>query len=141
MTASRGLIMDFYDDEDELDHEHEHDVTFPLVSVRSPSPTMASQDHSLPRYTTILCYLTVFLFNTGAFLQEAPRTQIWESILCKEHFPNLSFSGIHGSEGGNDRRCKDERIQSQLAMLKGMQQLFDCLPGMFQALLRCCMEY
>lgn len=130
--------MDFYD-EDELDHEH--DDTFPLVSVRSPSPTNASQDFFLSRYITILCYLTVFLLDVGAVLQEAPRTQIWESILCKEHYYNMSFSGKDGSEGGTDRRCKDERIQSQLAMLRGMQQLFDCLPGMFQALLRCCMEY
>jgi hypothetical protein len=89
-----------------------------------------------------LCFALAFVLDGGAYLQVAPRMEIIESIICKQHFPdsNQQFGSINSTDNasfsiaGQDPRCKEESVQSELAYLYGIQQLLDVFPSKFSNL-------
>lgn len=75
-----------------------------------------------------LLYFAIFFFFFGENIQQAPRTKIYETILCLQQgiFPAPS------TEQENPQ-CKVSTVQSELAALKGLERLFGIIPSTFPA--------
>ncbi|KAH7134951.1 major facilitator superfamily domain-containing protein [Dendryphion nanum] len=76
--------------------------------------------------TLPLIYTTTFLFLLGESLQPAPRISIYESIVCRQHYQHLH-------DGGGDTPkwdCKIPAVQSELALLTGMERLSIIIPSL-----------
>ncbi|KAE8402253.1 hypothetical protein BDV37DRAFT_284902 [Aspergillus pseudonomiae] len=70
----------------------------------------------------LLLYLTAFLFFLGENIQQAPRTQIYETIICHRMLP-WNSEDTPAREG-----CKSKAVQEELAFLKGAERVFGALP-------------
>ncbi|KAK4199848.1 major facilitator superfamily domain-containing protein [Triangularia verruculosa] len=85
----------------------------------------------------ILTFITLFLIELGIGITVAPINAIMESIICRQHYPKLPLSPIKQFAGGvaliDDPICKSPDVQSELAMLRGWAQTFECIPGILGA--------
>lgn len=85
-------------------------------------------------------FVTLFLIELGVGITVAPNSAIMESIICRQHYPRLPLSPDHPIRqfaGGvaliDDPICKSPDVQSELAMLRGWAQTFECIPGLIGA--------
>ncbi len=78
-----------------------------------------------------------------------PMNAVMESIICRQAHPDIFpptppppldqavAGGGRGGGGGlvltDDPRCKGPDVQGYLAMLRGWQATFDCVPGIVMA--------
>jgi hypothetical protein len=101
----------------ELDHSADGDERASLLGrpdvSQSSVKALRDPDQSWVLYEALLL---VFLFQAGVALPVVPSTSILENALC---------SRLHGSL----RDCKDEAVQSRLAMLKGVSSFVSLIPG------------
>ncbi|KAF3221547.1 hypothetical protein TWF106_006146 [Orbilia oligospora] len=98
-------------------------------------------------YRNHIIALFAFLLLTEASndIQIAPMTVIMESIICKNYYGDtntinsttsttLDLADFSSSwAAADDRRCKIEPVQSELAHVRGWQQLFECLASILVA--------
>lgn len=82
-----------------------------------------------------LCLGAMFLLELSVALSVPPTNAVEESIICRNLHPdvvsskfanNTTTSSIMLSE---NPVCKEEDVQSYLAMLQGWQATFDCIPS------------
>ena len=110
-----------------MEGENSFDESTPLISeLRSDNQTITNsfaQRHVIP-----LLYVIVFCAMFGVLLQPAPRTQIYESIICGDYYSNID------TYLGDDRDCKIQPVQEELALIRGVERLTELIPG---ALLAC----
>ena len=106
-----------------------------LPSQTTANANFSSSSHPRRRQKTViyLCFLMILCVDSGAFLQVAPRTQLFESIICRNLYS--SFLLDHRPPDKGDDPCKDGNVQSKVAFVQGMQQLFDCVPSEWESLL------
>ena len=88
-----------------------------------------------PRYYVLGLILgIVFVTDLANSVSKAPLMRVFESIICQNHFalvdPNLTSSNGFVEE----RHCKAAPVQEELALLRGWQDFFDYLPGLFLAI-------
>ncbi|KAK6832008.1 hypothetical protein RU639_002659 [Aspergillus parasiticus] len=79
-------------------------------------------DNTRSKRMLLLLYLTAFLFFLGENIQQAPRTQIYETIICHRMLP-WNSKDTPAREG-----CKSKAVQEELAFLKGTERLLWALP-------------
>lgn len=74
---------------------------------------------SSERYALVLLCLCIFLLVFGETMQPAPRTQIYETIICDTLLP---------SADRDPARCKADVVQEELVFLKGTERLLGAFP-------------
>nr|CDP23935.1 Putative protein of unknown function [Podospora anserina S mat+] len=121
-------------------NQHEHDSQHgqpALTATTSKNDQLRSRIR--PR-VLILVFVTLFLIELGVGITVAPNSAIMESIICRQHYPRLPLSPDHPIRqfaGGvaliDDPICKSPDVQSELAMLRGWAQTFECIPGLIGA--------
>ncbi|KAE8137332.1 hypothetical protein BDV38DRAFT_283173 [Aspergillus pseudotamarii] len=79
-------------------------------------------DNARSKRVLLLLYLTAFLFFLGENIQQAPRTQIYETIICQHTLP------WNSTDTPARERCKSKAVQEELAFLKGTERLLGALP-------------
>lgn len=78
-----------------------------------------------PLYIAVVAGLTFLIVDIAGLITIAPRLAIFEQIICKEHYTQVS--GGAGGTGMGD--CKVEPVQSELALINGWRETFDNIPG------------
>lgn len=98
---------------------HDNGDAVTAGACKNPNTSRFSEKYLLP-----ILYLTVFLFLYGENIQPAPRTQIYEQVICRR---------LHGGDIGSivldDDICKAPDVQEELAFLKGMERLLGIFPS------------
>lgn len=89
--------------------------------TRSETPRSRRQRFVLP-----VLYITLFILVFGEAIQPAPRTQVYQSIICQTHGDDSALSWLVGA---NDDRCKSKPVQRELAFLQGTEQLLSAWPS------------
>lgn len=74
------------------------------------------------KYLLSIIHFAFFLFLCGENIQPAPRTQIYEVIIC-HHQHGDDITVLH------DNICKGQDVQEELAFLEGMERLLGALPS------------
>lgn len=72
------------------------------------------------RHTLVLLCVCIFLLVFGETMQPAPRTQIYEAIICDDLLP---------PEDSSPDRCKAAAVQEELVFLKGTERLLGAFPS------------
>jgi MFS transporter, PCFT/HCP family, solute carrier family 46 (folate transporter), member 1 len=79
-----------------------------------------------PRSIVLLLSLNILCLATGGSLLIVPVTRILEDILCHGY-----YDGLHGQDDSIDERlCKIDAIQSELAYLNGILSMIEATIGM-----------
>ena len=76
--------------------------------------------------------VTVFLIEIGDYMMRAPTTRIMEDIICRHYYDSLETVpiGIDLTKPIPEDNCKVPAIQAELAMIRGWDMTFSCLPGL-----------
>jgi MFS family permease len=109
-----------------VSHPSENEES-PLLPPLSPSPP---KKHPHVFRVLFLCVLSIFLIEIGDFMQRAPWTRILEDIVCREHF---STHARRWEPEIPEQDCKVAPVQARVAMLKGWDLSFSCMPAIFLA--------
>ncbi|RMY76651.1 hypothetical protein D0862_13709 [Hortaea werneckii] len=132
-----------YTPKSSLKHHHPTEAT-PLLSTENGTIEDIHSTH-LPRRWQTLAYLlmlVIFLAGAGDSIVESPTTRIFESVICYRYFESADPSKIQlgraavgpGAIGGvEERYCKADSVQQQLASLAGYQTLFEGFPSLLLA--------
>ncbi|KAK3949895.1 major facilitator superfamily domain-containing protein [Pseudoneurospora amorphoporcata] len=79
-----------------------------------------------------LCLGAMFLLELSVALSVPPTNAVEESIICRNFHPDV-VSGFANNTASillsDNPVCKEEDVQSYLAMLQGWQATFDCIPS------------
>jgi len=107
------------------------------ITNSDDNETKPHQPHPKFLRVVILCVLSIFLIEVGDYMQRAPFMRILEDILCRQYYsssPTLpTFPHLDGKLQIPESSCKVPLIQSELAMLRGWDQMFSCIPGILVA--------
>ncbi|CAK3981880.1 hypothetical protein AC579_680 [Lecanosticta acicola] len=96
-----------------------------------------------PAFILLPMTIVILLVALGDQLQESPSTRIFESVICyryhERHDPSKIILGrdrVHpGAIGGVEEKwCKADGVQDELARLNGYQNFFDGFPYLLLAL-------
>ena len=92
---------------------------------------------------TLLVMSVVLLLSLGDQWMENPQIRIMEAVICYRYYekedPSKLLVGRHevgpgAIEGVSEMFCKADDVQSELAMLRGWQNMFDGTPSLLLAL-------
>ena len=87
------------------------------------------QPQHLQLRVNVLLLAIVFFYTFTMNLFEAPRTRLFENSFCYDFYSIHDPSRI-GEDGIVDEKlCKIDPVQAQVATLKGWQGFLDYLPG------------
>ena len=96
----------------------------------------------------LLSLVLVFLLELSIGMSIPPMNAVMESIICRQAHPDvfvpppppppsLGQAAVAGGGGGlvltDDPRCKGPDVQGYLAVLRGWQATFECVPGIVGA--------
>ncbi|KAI7195079.1 MFS general substrate transporter [Hortaea werneckii] len=116
----------------------------PLLSTEDGTIEDIQSTHLPRRWQTLtyLLMLVIFLAGAADSIVESPTTRIFESVICYRYFESEDPSKIRlgrtdvgpGAIGGvEERYCKADSVQQQLASLAGYQTLFEGFPSLLLA--------
>ena len=77
-----------------------------------------------------LCGIAVFLVDFGTFMGEGARLRMLELGVCREYYSSTDPRVIRNDGGIPEELCKLDKIQSELARMRGFLGLLENLPGM-----------
>ncbi|GAB1736001.1 hypothetical protein NU219Hw_g6056t1 [Hortaea werneckii] len=132
-----------YTPKSSLKHHNPTEAT-PLLSTENGTIENIHSTHLPRRWQTLtyLLMLVIFLAGAGDSIVESPTTRIFESVICYRYFESEDPSKIQlgraavgpGAIGGvEERYCKADYVQQQLASLAGYQTLFEGFPSLLLA--------
>lgn len=119
----------------------------PLLQSRSHT-SIESHSFRLRRSRMVficVCFI-VFAINCGAYLTSVPSIRIIEDIVCHHYYERTGrqelnimhseivqstnlISGVRGTGDIDERLCKVKEVQHELAMIGGILQLTQAIPG------------
>ena len=95
--------------------------------------TCSSPSESTPsihRKVILLMCLIIVTLNVAAYLQSIPRVRLYEIVYCRQYYQEVN-PGLIGPGGVVDEKlCKINAVQNQVALLIGWLRAFDYAPGM-----------
>lgn len=97
----------------------------------SDEPQLTRPDASDKRRfrITILAFIFVFFIEAGIGMVIAPMTRLQEAIVCRQYYSTADPTVIPSSGEIAEDLCKNDIIQSELALVRGLSDLFDGLVG------------
>ena len=114
-----------------LDMARDHafsDEAAPMLGERDedhPPPSKYWFQVQRPRTIVVLLSFVVLLLSMAASLMTVPTTRILEDALCHIHYD------VEGTAEIDEKLCKDDAIQSQLAYLNGLITMLEAVVGSY----------
>jgi hypothetical protein len=104
-------------------------------NARDPPPDYPAKPDLHPHFlrVAIICIMCIFLVEVGDFMQRAPLMRIMEDIICRRYYESALNAGIDLSLPIPEKDCKGPVVQSELAMVRGWDATFSCIPGLLLA--------
>ncbi|KAI9743931.1 MAG: hypothetical protein M1818_002665 [Claussenomyces sp. TS43310] len=89
------------------------------------------QAHSPMAIISILS-VTIFVIMCGSFLIAVPQARVFEDIICHHYYGRMARSSKTVFIGPIDESlCKGDEVQSELAMLMGVLEMLNNIPGVW----------
>lgn len=106
-------------------------ILIPLFLARARGSLLPTTMHKLlafsihDKYLLPILYLIVFLAFCGSNIGGAPRTQMYEKIICQNQYGNITLGD------NKDSICKSREVQEELAFLKGADRMLGVVPSKY----------
>jgi MFS family permease len=100
-----------------------------------PPSITASIAPQHPKFFVVatICIASIFFIEIGDYMLKAPIMRTLEAIICNSYFKSTMPIGMVFPDPIPEDHCKIPFVQSQLAMLKGWDLTFSCIPGILAA--------
>ena len=93
----------------------------------SPEPRTAK---TLRRKVIFLVMLIIVAVDVTSYLQSIPRVRLYEIVYCRQYYQDVDPGAIGPGGVVDEKLCKVNVVQSQVALLIGWLRFFDYAPGM-----------
>ncbi|MCJ1478672.1 hypothetical protein MMC13_007353 [Lambiella insularis] len=100
---------------------------FLASSTHVPSTSDPKRETGSHNHVMNILYAMISLIMCGVYLELAPRTEIYESIICRAYY--ASIDGHEYNQSLQD--CKVTAVQNKLALVKGGERLLELVPSIF----------
>ncbi|KAG8406750.1 hypothetical protein J3458_021081 [Metarhizium acridum] len=87
----------------------------PLLNTDLPPHVVP--DKSFQHLVLSMCVLFLFIVEVSIFIMQPPLQQVMEDRICGEIYPDHPLGFMSETDG----RCKDNRVQTELAMLRSWE--------------------
>lgn len=89
------------------------------------------QTHS-PTIVLLLLSVMIFVIMVSTNFLVIPQQRIYEDIICRRYYDGLNTTQGHISlsESIDEKMCKLDAMQQELATVTGVSQSLDCIPGL-----------
>jgi hypothetical protein len=98
---------------------------------RDEPPEPSRHRHYL--WVIVISLCSVFVIEIGDFMQRAPLARVLEDIICRKYYESSAPFGNHVALPIPEEDCKMPQVQGPLAMLRGWNAAFSCIPGLLLA--------
>jgi len=105
----------------------------PPHHLTSPTPSLTPKSHPKLFMVAAICIALAFFVEIGDYMLRAPLMRILEAIICRSYYESTTPIGIDLSIPIPEGKCKIPFVQSELAMLRGWDGTFSCIPGILVA--------
>lgn len=110
---------------------HPTDDEFAIHSY-SPLPKnvgTTSPPRRLQLRTWVVTLSLIFILDLSSGFVETPWLRICESIVCRNYYKFVDPKVIRNDGSIEEKHCKNNPIQEELAYIVGLVPFFDTLPG------------
>lgn len=97
-------------------------------------PPPAAPQHRYYVWVISISLCAVFLVQIGEVMLQSPLVRALEDILCRKYYESMQPLGTRISLPIPEQDCKMPAVQGQLAMLRGWDSAFSCIPTLLLAL-------
>lgn len=115
---------------------HPTDVESPeplLSSHQRPKNAASTSPSQLLRLRTWgVAFTLIFILDLSSSLIDTPLLRICESIICQNYYRLMDPSMISKNGSIEEKHCKINPVQEELALLFGCLSFFNYLPGAYQ---------
>lgn len=87
----------------------------PLLNTDPPPDVVP--DKAFQHLVLSMCVLFAFIVEVSVFIMQPPLQQVMEDRICGEIYPDHPVGIMSKTDG----RCKDNRVQTELAMLRSWE--------------------
>ena len=117
--------------------EKDEEQAASLLENISPEDAQSSSISSGRNHDShkIVFILTVFMsvFTIGGYMLVIPLTRVYEDIICHRYYEALKGTmHVDLNEYLDERNCKKDEIQSELAFVNGILHALSAVPGSYQ---------
>jgi len=116
---------------DQRDLEGEPQETSHLLGTAHDEPAKSKTNYI---HIITLVTISVFLLEIGDYMIRAPTIRLMEDIICRQYYKSQGDASIDLTLPIPEERCKVAAIQGELAMLRGWDTTFSCIPGILLAI-------
>jgi MFS family permease len=99
----------------------------------SPTPSLTPKSHPKLFMVATICIALAFFVEVGDYMLRAPLMRILEEIICRSYYESTTPVRIDLSIPIPEGECKIPFVQSKLAMLRGWDTTFSCIPSILAA--------
>jgi hypothetical protein len=127
MTVNTGVRQEYHDDSN---HEEDSALLGSDTTLDpNDDPEAEGKARRMRRWTIALIVCLILAVDLPSVLQSSPILRIVEDIFCKQHYSKNDPSGFFVNGVVDEKNCKIDSVQAEVAFLKGWLSFFDHLPG------------
>ncbi|KAK6350297.1 hypothetical protein TWF696_006528 [Orbilia brochopaga] len=82
----------------------------------------------------ILAITIMFIFNVGNQFITSPQVRIYEDIICRKYYDSHGERLYPVGEPIPEEKCKIAPVESELALIRGLEPVFDAIPSLLAAI-------
>ena len=126
-----SLTMAAETDSESITSRDDADERSPLLkkSIETSNRKRRPQAKDVRFRVLALLYTAIIALNAALILQDAPATRLFEIVYCRAFYEEHDPSLIGDNGVVDEKYCKNDFVQSQVAFLKGWLSFFRYLPG------------
>ncbi|MCJ1286766.1 hypothetical protein MMC26_006112 [Xylographa opegraphella] len=103
-----------------MESDNGFDESTPLIAKQASAP--AAGNSTSRNRVLLTAYLIIICIMFGDYMQQSPRIQVYESVLCCNYYSTVDNRLMQS------RDCKVKAVQQELATLRGVERLTELLP-------------
>ena len=116
--------------------DHQATAETPLLqrtSSRDDQEAITIPPHPHLFRVVAIVIVALFLVEVGDYMMRAPFLRLLEDIVCRKFYESTAPFGSHVTLPIPEDECKIAAVQAEVAMIKGWDQAFSCIPAIFLA--------
>ena len=126
-SAATPLLSDRPTAHDHRPHSRDHSSTVPEIHHHHKT-------HPKFFFVVVIIIASLFFISIGDYMNRAPWTRILEDIVCRQYYHRTVPNEFENPfDPIPEDRCKVPDVQARVAMLRGWDQTFSCIPSILTA--------
>lgn len=118
-----------------MEADREATVETPLLPQTSRfDDEESTHPHRHLTHVVVIILVSIFLLELGDYMMRAPSMRVLEDIICQKFYESTTPVDSPITRPIPEHKCKVPSVQVKVAMVKGWNEAFSCMPAIFLAI-------